>query len=119
MRCLPLISDYYVRFGKLPKQMIRGLAAYLLFLKNQNMETTSASTELNGRILPLTDAKAAILAEHFSDKANSTEVLIARILQDERLWPEAAIKATAGLHELVAATATAMEGMGLGTQIKL
>lgn len=119
MRCLPLIRDYYIRFGKLPKHMIKGFAAYLLFLKNQHIEVAPVATELNGRKFPLTDAKAAILADHFSDNGNMTAALIARILRDERLWPEAVITGMIELKELAAATAEAMEEMGLGTQIKL
>ena len=115
MRCLPLINIYYEKFGKLPKRMIQGFAAYLLFLKNQKEVANGLETSLNGKSLPLTDAKAALLNKHWSETGKSVLEIVTAILADQEIWP-AELTATPGL---AASTAAAIEEMELGNNIKI
>jgi len=134
MRCLPLIRDYFVKFGILPERMVKGFAAYLAFLKNQYKETAAdqngLKTKLNSQVYDLTDQKAELLAAHFQqlkttgqekkapDKQELTAV-IQEILNDPNIWPPATLKAISETQGLTSATAEALMVMELGSRIQL
>jgi len=140
MRCLPLIRDYFEKFGKLPERMIKGFAAYLCFLKNQYLETKAdqkyLKTALNKHAYDLTDAKADLLAAHWQqeeksehlDKATAESALTALeeltliiqgVLTDPAIWPASALQAISQIDGLARATAKALEDMQLGSNIRL
>jgi hypothetical protein len=105
--------------------MVKGFAAYLAFLKNQHeVESagkTTLKTSLNGNDYSLTDAKANALAGHWdklSDEADLTAV-IAAILSDANIWPEAVLKAVDKMKGLAAALAAALQKMEFGNRIQL
>lgn len=128
MRCLPLIRDYYTKFGVLPDRMLRGLAAYLLFLRNQEKQPlgnqpdgqqSEGSSILNGVRFPLTDAKAAMLATHWDQEASDLTKLIREILKDDRLWPGQVIEGIDKIEGLAEAISGLIKEMDFGKQIKI
>jgi len=123
MRCLPLISDYYIKFNRLPVRMIQGVAAYFLFLMCQNSDRDEAGgvqrSSLNGKDFPLTDAKAAILAAYWRHENRNPAEVIGQILNDNRLWPAAVVSELSNIGGLATAIAAAMKAMDFGKQIKI
>lgn len=121
MRCLPLIQEYEKRFAHLPPLMVKGFAAYLLFLKTgpdgsaSNAEENSQyQSRLNGHQLEVTDAKAAALQSHWQT-AKDTQAAIAAILRDQQIW-STDLTAIPGLEEAVYVQ---MEEMDQGQHIKI
>lgn len=133
MRCLPLIRDYFEKFGKLPERMVKGFAAYLALLKNQYLEKEGdqkrLKSKLNTKVYDLTDAKADLLAAHLQhlglndpNKGLSESALtqvIQGILADPDIWPEVALQAIRQTKGLAQAIAVDLLKMELGSSIQL
>ncbi|HTN37539.1 MAG TPA: tagaturonate reductase [Arachidicoccus sp.] len=83
MRCIPLIQAYREKFDALPPFMIRGFAAYLLFLKTKS-EGSENYSSLNGHQFKVTDAKSATLQKHW--QSADTVTAVKNILSDRQLW---------------------------------
>ncbi|SEA38259.1 tagaturonate reductase [Arachidicoccus rhizosphaerae] len=124
MRCLPLMRDFFEKFGKLPERMVKGFAAYLAFLKNQFSDHGSDNnrqTTLNGAKFSLTDAKAAALAAHWDKLRDGAplDAVIADILLDESIWPQAVLEAVRQMDGLAVSAATALQAADFGNNIRL
>ncbi|MBG9378583.1 tagaturonate reductase [Panacibacter sp. DH6] len=84
MRNLPVLQQYYSKFGTAPRHIALGFAAYCCFMKSVQQEDGKYSGTVNGRTYAINDDKASLLHIHW--QKSSPEAAVKSILSDEKLW---------------------------------
>lgn len=84
MRCIPLIKRYYDKFEQIPFLMVKGFAAYLLFMRTLKGEHGNFIATVNQDNFVLEDEKAEKLYSYWL--SGNIEDVINGILSDQDLW---------------------------------
>ncbi len=82
MRNVPLLLNYFSRFGTVPEYMSLGFAAYLLFMKPVKEEDGKYFGESNGKVYPINDNHAV----YYAKKWKHPETIVDTVLSDTGLW---------------------------------
>ncbi|MDR0792704.1 MAG: tagaturonate reductase [Chitinophagaceae bacterium] len=83
MRCVPLFEMYYSKFNSAPTFMIKGFAAYLLFMKTRKIEGKFFAS-IRQKDFLVEDKYAEKLHEHW--QVRNTEAAVKAIISDKDLW---------------------------------
>lgn len=84
MRNVPTLLAYYKKYGKVPKQMALGFAAYLYFMRSTQTSTGGYTRNCFGKQIQIDDSQAAALHRYW-DSADHKET-VRKILSDTALW---------------------------------
>ena len=98
MRVIPVLVRYYSIYDLVPQNMAKGFAAYLLFMKAVKKNGNIYEGELNGKLYPVNDDKAAYFYEQWQ-KHGETGIVKA-VLSDIALW-DVDLSALPGFAEAV------------------
>jgi len=82
LRNVPLIEQYYQKFGTVPQRMALGLAAWLLFMRSTEAAPGAHVGRAGGREYPITDDRAALLRELWGAGGSP----VGRALGSTELW---------------------------------
>jgi tagaturonate reductase len=82
MRNIPLLLNYYNRFGTVPEYMSLGFAAHILFMKPVKKIEDQYFGELNGNQYPIADNRA----DSYMGKWKNPGTVVNEILSAEELW---------------------------------
>lgn len=83
-RCIPLITRYYEKNGKVPLCMTAGFAAYILFTKPIEEIDEVYYGEMHNRKYKINDSDAGLFYTCWKDAA--PDVVVHKILSNELLW---------------------------------
>jgi len=84
IRNIPLILKNYDSQNLLPKCMILGFAAYLIFMKTKKGTNGLYEATIGNKSYQVVDEKAEILYQHWHD--NNIQDAVLSILSDKELW---------------------------------
>ena len=84
MRNVPVIQQYYKRFGTTPELMTLGFAAFLLFLKAEKQLDGKFYGTANEKSYLINDDNVAIIADKW-DRLE-TKAFVKEVLADKNLW---------------------------------
>jgi len=82
MRDVPILLSYVERMERLPKLIVLGWAAYILFMRSELGNDGQYYGEINGKKYLVNDNQAAYYAAQWSDPARVVET----VLSNEELW---------------------------------
>ncbi len=82
MRDLPLLLEYFTRFGKVPKRMCLGWAAHILFMRSSMGADQQYYGEIGGKNYLVQDSQVAVYAAAWK----APETVVATLLGDKNLW---------------------------------
>lgn len=84
MRNVPTILAYYTQFGKVPKQMALGFAAYLYFMRSVKSDSGTYSRNCLGKQIAIDDSQADLMHTYWNSPDHAGAVR--KILSDKALW---------------------------------
>ena len=96
MRNVPVIQQYYEKFGTVPQHMALGLAAWLLFMKSTKTDNKTHSGKTAEKEYAINDDYAAHLYEFWTAASPAVQ----HVLGDQSLWG-VNLNALPGLAEAV------------------
>jgi len=83
IRILPVLSQYYKLFNKVPSSIAFGFAAFLCFMRSHKKEENQYFGQYNGNEYLITDDQAA----YFYEKSKLNEAYyVSSVLSDQQLW---------------------------------
>jgi len=82
MRNIPLLLNYFNRFGSVPEYMSLGFAAHIFFMNAVRKTEEQYYGELNGSQYLIADNNAAF----YMEKWKTPETVVGEILSSEKLW---------------------------------
>lgn len=82
MRDVPILLNYFERFGKTPPLMALGFAAHILFMKSEKDSDGNFYGTINGKKYLVQDSNA----EHYAEKWKEPESVVKSILSGIELW---------------------------------
>jgi len=84
MRNLPLITEHYKRYDTVPKYMAIGFAAYILFMKGEELNDGKYYGNRNGVVYHINDDVAPYFYELWSN--NSLSDVVTKTLGNAEMW---------------------------------
>jgi len=106
-RCIPLLNKYVQDKGKLPQQMVKSLAGYILFMKVAKEEGNTFHGVFNNNLYPIQDSEAAFFKTAWQNATSNTAV-VKSVLGNKAIWGEDLLT----IASLPEATAAYMEELG-------
>jgi tagaturonate reductase len=85
-RVVPILLNYYAKFGKIPPAISKGFANFLKFMEVVKVANEQYFGELNGEYYPIQDINAKYFAEISYGKSN--EEYLEKALKNCELWGE-------------------------------
>jgi len=113
MRDVPILLNYFERFGKPPSLISLGFAAHILFMRAEKKDDGNYYGNANGKNYLIEDANVAWYAE----KWKSAETIVKTVLSNADLWGRDLSNLT-GFEEAVATNLKLMEQKGAATVVR-
>lgn len=113
MRNVPVLQQYYARYGTVPQHMALGLAAWVLFMKSSQTGTKTHTGRVAEKEYTINDDYAAHLYEFWAAASPAVQ----HILQDKQLWG-ADLNALPGLAEAVQSNLQLLQKQGAAAALK-
>jgi tagaturonate reductase len=83
-RIVPILINYYEKFGKIPPSITKGFAYFLKFMKVAKIENDQFLGSLDNHFYPIQDINAQYFATISFNKSNKEYINLA--LKNEELW---------------------------------
>lgn len=84
MRCIPVLSNHYLKFGTVPDLFALGFAGYIYFMKALVKENNQYYGKLNGEQYPINDDQAPLFFKRWSELPLVT--VGEEVLRDSTFW---------------------------------